>query len=144
MNALSVMPWIWLGITIVCLVFEATTFSLTTIWFALSGFVMIFLSIAKFPLVWQILIFIVISLLLLFFTRPVAVKKLVNRVPTNSDRLIGRTCVVLEKIPSLSKGTVKIDGVEWSAKTGDNSEVAEGTTVEIAEIQGATLVVKKI
>lgn len=142
---LNHLPWFWLLICVLCILFEAATTSLTTIWFACGSFVMIFLSFIKFPFGFQILIFALVSLLLLIFTRPFALKKLhIKKVATNSDRLIGRKCVVTQKITELEKGAVKIDGVEWSAESSDSSEIPKGSEVEITEIKGATLVVKKI
>lgn len=141
------LPWLWLSVCVVCIFLEAATSSLTTIWFACGSFVMIFLSFINFPLKWQILIFALISFLLLIFTRPFAVKKLnVKKTATNSDRLIGRKCLVTQKITELQKGAVKIDGVEWSAEVfgGSKVEISEGSEVIIEEIRGATLAVKKI
>lgn len=141
---LNHMPWFWLFVCVVCILLEAATSALTTIWFACGSFLMIFLSFIKFPLKWQILIFVIISLLLLIFTRPFAVKKLhIKKIPTNSDRLIGRKCVVTQEITELQKGAVKIDGVEWTAES-DGEKIEKGTEVEITEIRGATLVVKKL
>ena len=38
------MPWVWLVLTVVFILIEATTMSLTTIWFACAAFVMVFIS----------------------------------------------------------------------------------------------------
>lgn len=144
---LSNLPWVWLLVCVICIFMEAATFSLTTVWFACGSFVMIFLSFAAFPFKWQILIFVLISFLLLIFTRPLVVKKLnARKTATNSDRLIGRKCLVTQRITELQKGAVKIDGVEWSAEisTGEKEEILEGSEVIIEEIKGATLSVKKI
>ena len=143
---LSCLPWIWLLICILCIFLEAVTSSLTTVWFACGSFVMIFLSFIDFPPGWQIFIFILISFLLLIFTRPLVVKKLnVRKTATNSDRLIGRKCLVTQRITELQKGAVKIDGVEWSAEFSgeEKEEIPEGSEVIIEEIKGATLSVKR-
>lgn len=141
---LSHLPWFWLFVCVVCILLEAATTSLTTIWFACGSFLMIFLSFISFPFRYQFLIFALISLLLLIFTRPFAVKKLhVKKIATNSDRLIGRKCIVTQRITELQKGAVKIDGVEWTAEAA-GEKIEKGTEVEITEIRGATLVVKII
>lgn len=119
--------------------------TLTSIWFGCGAFVMIFLSFLPIPFRWQLLIFAVLSLLLLIFTRPLAVKKLrVKKTPTNSDSLIGKKVLVTEKITELEKGAVKVNGVIWSARSEDNSEIAKGSECRVSEIEGVTLVVKKI
>lgn len=138
---LNYMPWVWLGVAVLCLVIEGLTFSLTTIWFALGAVVMIFLSLTHMSLQWQLLIFLVISLLLLIFTRPFAVKKFAKKTPTNSDALIGKKVIVTETITDLQKGAVKLNGVEWTASSADGSAIEKGTECTVTDIQGATAVV---
>ena len=139
---LNYMPWVWLGVAVLCLVIEGLTFSLTTIWFALGAVVMIFLSLTHMSLQWQLLIFLVLSLLLLIFTRPFAIKKLhVKKTPTNSDALIGKKVIVTETITDLQKGAVKLNGVEWTASSADGSSIEKGTECTVTDIQGATAVV---
>ncbi len=140
---LNYMPWVWLGVAVLCLVIEGLTFSLTTIWFALGAVVMIFLSLTHMSLQWQLLIFLVLSLLLLIFTRPFAIKKLhVKKTPTNSDALIGKKAVVTERITELEKGAVKLNGLVWTAASADGSSLEAGTECTVTEIQGATAMVK--
>ncbi|MBQ0050434.1 MAG: NfeD family protein [Treponema sp.] len=141
---LNHLPWFWLGVCVLGIVLEVFTAALTTIWFSCGAFVLIFLSAIDFPFKWQLLIFAVISFALLIFTRPIAVKKLhVKKEATNSDRLIGRKCLVTQKITEFEKGAVKIDGVEWTAKA-DSGEIAKGSQCEILSIEGATLTVKPL
>lgn len=140
------MCWLWLAVCIVCFVVEACTLSLTTVWFGVSAFLMIFLSLFKINLVVQIFVFVVLSMLLLIFTRPVLAKKLsVKKTPTNSDSLIQKECVVTKEITPLSKGQVKIAGVgvEWQAESSDSSEIPVGTHCIIEEIRGATVIVSE-
>lgn len=140
------LPWFWVAITIVCVVIESLTFSLTTIWFAAGAFIVIFLALTPLPFVWQILIFVIISFALLIFTRPFLVKhlKINKQTPTNVDGIIGKHVRCTAKITSLDKGTVKLNGVEWSAIGADNIEIAEGTECEIVAVQGVTVTVKPV
>ncbi len=140
------LPWFWLGITVLCIIIEGISMgTLTSIWFGCGAFVMIFLSFLPIPFRWQLLIFALLSLALLIFTRPFAVKKLkVKKTPTNSDSLIGKKVLVTEKITELEKGAVKVNGVIWTARSEDNSEIAKGAECTVTEIEGVTLVVKKI
>ena len=73
---LEYLPWFWLFLVILFTAIEVATFGLATIWFALGALVMLFLSPLPIPFLWQILLFLIISSVLLIFTRPVAVKKL--------------------------------------------------------------------
>ena len=105
---------------------------------------MIFISMISMPFQYQLLIFTVISILLLIFTRPIAVKKLaVKRAATNSDSIIGKKVLVTEKITPLNKGAIKVNGLVWTATVKDESELEAGELCEIVSIEGATAVVKK-
>lgn len=138
-------PWIWLIIFIVLIAIEAFTFSLTTIWFALGALVMILISLLKLPFSVQLLVWLILSSVLLYFTRPYALSKLkVGRVKTNVDSLVGKSALVVKTITKHEKGEIKINGIIWSAKTENEETLEEGNECEIVEIQGATALVKKI
>lgn len=138
-------PWIWLIIFIVLIAIEAFTFSLTTIWFALGALVMILISLLKLPFSVQLLVWLILSSILLYFTRPYALSKLkVGRVKTNVDSLVGKSAIVVKTITKHEKGEIKINGVIWGAQTENNDELKNGSECEIVEIQGATALVKKI
>ncbi|MBP3709205.1 MAG: NfeD family protein [Treponema sp.] len=141
MFVLNNLPWFWLAVVIVCVVIEALSFALTTIWFGCGALVMIFLSLMPLPFKWQLLIFVTISLVLLIFTRPLAAKKLAKRMPTNADSLIGKKARVTQKITELDKGAIKVNGVIWTAKAEDDSEITEGTECRIVRLEGNTAIV---
>lgn len=141
---LSAAPWIWLGIMIICLVLEAISYSLTTIWFAIGAFLCVFLSFAPIPFVFQILIFAILSLILLFLTRPLAKKRLsVKKNPTNADSMIGKIVILQKGASQNESGEAKLNGIVWTAKTlGEKIESGESCIIE--EIRGNSLIVKKI
>ena len=95
-------------------------------------------------LVWQIILFMVVSLVLLIVLRPLAKKKMLKHVtPTNVDSLIGQVYPVLSKIgPGHEAGQIKIGDVEWRAISEDGAEIPESTPVEILRVEGSKLVVK--
>ena len=70
------LPWFWLGMAIIFTLIEVFTAGLTTIWFAIGSIPMIFLSFLPIPFLYQVLIMLVISIVLLIFTRPFVMKKL--------------------------------------------------------------------
>lgn len=139
---------VWLVLLVLLLGLEAVTLGLTTIWFAggaLTGFI---LSLLGVDLLWQLIMFCVVSVLLLIFTRPIAVRWLnKDRIKTNAESLIGETAVVMEQIDNLTgSGQVQVRGQFWTART----EAAEGTcvietgkTVKIQKISGVKLIVKE-
>ncbi len=134
----------WLIGVVVLLVIELLTMGLTTIWFAggaLAAFVVTLLGGGRWL---QIIVFLVVSFVLLFFTRPFATKFFNGqRAKTNTDSLIGREAKVTDDIDNFNqKGTVLVNGMEWSARTEDDSVVEKGKKVVIQEIKGVKLIVK--
>ena len=95
--------------------------------------------------VWlQVILFFLASLLLLFFTRPVAVKYFNrNRVRTNVESMIGRQAIVISEIDNLQGiGQVTVGGQEWSARSADDGQtISVGNVVTVKAISGVKLVV---
>ena len=136
----------WLVLTVLLLLVEIVTLGLTTIWFAggsLGGFLV---ALANGPLWLQFVVFVVISLVLLFFTRPIAVRFYnSHRIKTNAESLIGQSAILTEDIDNLSgKGKAVINGMEWTARSAyDEEKLKEGTTVTVKRIQGVKLIVEE-
>ena len=139
------LPWVWVAVTIIFVVIESLTLSLTTIWFGISAFVMVFLAFTPLPFSAQLFIFAALSLVLLIFTRPV-VKQKINqkKIATNYERIIGQIAVVTKKITALDKGSIKINGMEWTAAVKEDVTLEEGSKCVIEEIAGVTAYVKEI
>ena len=139
-------PLIWLGILAVLLIIEAITAGLTTIWFAGGALVAAIASYVGAGVMAQILLFLCVSLVLLIFTRPVAMKYFNKEtIQTNANSLIGKKAVVIQDIDNLSQtGQVRINDIEWTARSADDSEkIGKGTVVLIEEIRGVKLIVKQ-
>ena len=138
-------PWVWVAVTIICVIIESLTLSLTTIWFGISAFVMVFLAFTPLPFSAQLFIFVVLATVLLLFTRPVVKKKLnQKKIATNYERVIGQIAVVTKKITALDKGSIKINGMEWTAATKGEASLEEGSKCIVEEIAGVTAYVKEI
>ena len=139
------LPWFWVAVTIICVVIESLTLALTTIWFGISAFVMVFLAFTPLPFPAQLFIFVALAMVLLIFTRPV-VKQKINqkKIATNYERIIGQIAVVTKKITALEKGSVKINGMEWTAAVKEDITLEEGSKCIIEEIAGVTAYVKSI
>lgn len=139
--------WFWLGVMLLCIVIEAATFALTTVWGAISAFVMIFVSRTNMPLKWQLILFLVLTIVLVLTTRPFAVKKLkLGKDKTNVNSMEGQEVLVTKRISRFEKGEVKAkNGVIWSAKNADEqdeSDIPEGYVCKIVKVDGNTLSVK--
>ena len=141
----NVMPWIWTGILVICIVIECFTFSLTTIWAALASVPLIFISRTSLSLQVQILIFAVITLLLIIGTRPLALKLLRKEKNENINNLEGQKVIVTKKITATEKGEAKAsNGVIWTAKSNNSSEIEKDSVCRILKIEGKTLIVELI
>jgi len=133
---------LWLTVFLAFAVVEMLTLDLFFIMLgggALAGLIADFAG-ADFWL--QIVIFSVVSLLMIAFVRPVALKHL-HKGPaeqrTNIDRLIGQPALVIEAVTGTS-GLVKIGGDVWSARS-TAGVLDAGATVQVTRIDGATAVV---
>ena len=138
-------PIIWLGILAVLLVIEGLTTALTTIWFAGGALAAAIASGFGMGIVAQLLLFFCVSLVLLIFTRPAAMKLMnKNTEKTNVDSLLGKTAVVIQKVSNLEQtGQVRINDIEWMARTSDdNIIIPVGTVVVIKEVHGVRLIVE--
>ena len=141
----NVMPWIWTGILVICIVIECFTFSLTTIWAALASVPLIFISRTSLSLQVKILIFAVITLLLIIGTRPLALKLLRKEKNENINNLEGQKVIVTKKITATEKGEAKAsNGVIWTAKSNNSSEIEKDSVCRILKIEGNTLIVELI
>lgn len=92
-------------------------------------------------------VFILVSVLLLLFVRPIARAhlKMPAQLRTGSAALVGRRAMVLERISNdEAVGCVRIDGEVWTARAYDDDEIIEaGRPVTVVEIRGATALVSE-
>lgn len=137
------MSFIWMVSFIVLTLIEIFTINLVTIWFAIGALVSFFISLCTENIGLQILVFIVISLITLLFTKK-AVNKIKDKemVPTNLDRVIGQIGIVTENIKPLEPGEVKVDGKKWTAIADEEIDIND--EVKILSINGVKLKVEKI
>ena len=133
----------WLGIIIILVIIEAATVNLTTIWLAGGALIAFIFALLKLPLFAQLIAFLAVSVILLIFTRPIAVKYLkVGTQKTNVDALIGKTGLVVMDISEHKSGQVKVKGQIWTAVSESGEYIKENTEVVIVAIEGVKLVVK--
>jgi membrane protein implicated in regulation of membrane protease activity len=139
------MTWIaWLTIAVVLVICEIAT---SSIFFCLCLSIGSFFAAGAsylFNSHWiEIMVFIIVSTLSLYFVRPFF-KKMIKKskiVESNVDALIGAEAIVTSKITPFSPGFVKVSGEIWRAES--IVEILEGETVKIKRINGTTLTVEK-
>ena len=133
----------WLILLAFLIFVEIVTLGLTTIWFAGGALVAFIVSLFYDNLLLEIILFLVISLVLLFFTRPI-VKKYFNstRTKTNYEAVIGKEALVTATIDNINAtGWAVVDGLEWSARSVDGDIIEKGTKVIVKSISGVKLMV---
>ena len=137
----------WLLLAAIFILFEIVSLGLTTIWFAGGTFVAAIVAACGANVPLQVLCFVVVSVLLLIFTRPIAVKHLDSKIEkTNAEALIDKNAVVLSDINNMeSMGKVKVNGMEWTARAREDSLIIpKGETVRIVAIEGVKLIVDRL
>ena len=132
----------WVVMIVVFVVVEVLSLGLTSIWFAFGALLALLASFFTDSILVQITIFVLTSIILLYFTKPIAQKYLkVGREKTNVDSIVGRKGVVTKEITKHSTGQVKVSGQIWTAISEEMIE--EGQDVIVMEVQGVKLIVKK-
>ena len=140
---LSNMSIVWAAVMLVFLIIEGATAGLTCIWFATGALAGLIAALFGAPLWLQIVWFFVISVVTLYFTRPL-VKKYVNSKsqPTNADMVIGKEALVTEAIDNVEgAGAVAVGGKVWTARSDNGSPVEVGKIVTVLRIEGVKLIV---
>lgn len=137
--------WAWLAALIVFAAAEGATSQLVSLWFMGGALAAMIAAICGAALWLQITLFFAVSVILLLLLRPM-LKKYLNPhlVPTNADRNIGMTAVVVEAIDNLhATGRVKVDGKDWAARSEDGKPIAQGEKVVVRRIEGVRLYVER-
>ena len=136
------MWYLWLITAGIFFVVEMITTGFLIFWLGIGGLLAMITSFITENLFIQTAVFVVSSVLLILFTKPL-VKKYIDtgkNTITNAYRIIGKTGLVTIDIDSVeSTGQVKVNGEIWTAKADTN--IQKGTEVEILKIDGVKLVV---
>ena len=125
---------------------EGLTAGLISIWFCLGSLVALFAAWLDAPLIVQIGLFVVVSVLSMAVIRPLARKYWQPRTEkTNADRILEHQGVVLETINNLqASGQIKVGGSVWTARSANGEEIPEGTLVRVLRIEGVKAIVQEL
>lgn len=141
---------IWFLVGLVLLILEFVMPGLIVAFFGVGAWIVaiICLFIPNLHLNYQLLIFIVSSVLSLLLLRKwlkgIFMGHVVSKqdVKENLEEFIGQRAVVKERIVPNSRGKVEFHGTDWQAEADE--EIAEGTAVEIIGKDNITLKVKAL
>ena len=134
----------WLIALAVFLAFEIATLGLTTIWFSGGALIAFFISLFVDNFVLELVAFLIVSFVLLFFTRPVAAKYFnKQRTKTNYESLIGKEAKITMTVDNFNaSGQAVLNGQEWAARSVDDRVIEPGERVIVRNISGVKLIVE--
>ena len=138
--------YIWVGVRTFCLVAEACTVQLITIWFAVGSVGAMAAAAMGFGETVQLGVCLVVAIVMLLLLRPVVRGKLLKTVDrTNADRILDQTAIVIQTIDAKQEtGQIRLMGQIWSARAADpNDCIPEGETVVVTAISGVKAIVKR-
>lgn len=136
--------YFWFLGGIVLLILEMFIPGLVVIFFGFGALLTgVFTAIFNLPIGWEIVIFIISSLLMLFIFRKYLLKKFNKKIPAElENELIGNEAIVTQKIKPGLTGKVMLQDVPWKA-TSDVT-IEEGINVKIIKTDNLTLFVQPI
>ncbi len=138
-------PFLWLIAAVGFLALEASTFNMTSIWFAIGAAAALISCLFTGSFRVQAVVFTAVSVLCLLAFRPLAARLRKKHTATNGDRNLGREATVLTTVTADTPGRVRLDGVDWNAcciTPGDT--LAPGDRCRVTEIHSTLLMVEPV
>lgn len=135
---------IWIVLVIVFAVIEILTVGLTSIWFAGGALAALLCYAVGLGEMWQFVVFVTVSLILLCFTRPWAMKYLKpHLIKTNYEQVLDENVCLTEDVDNIrGTGVAVYKGQEWTARAYNEKQTFEaGSIVKVKEIRGVTMYV---
>lgn len=137
---------LWLVLMFLFVSMELATVSMTSLWFAAGALVAVIASLLHVPVAVQVVLFIAVSGACLWLLRPMVKKYFTPKLTkTNVDAMIGREGIVTAQVDNLqATGTVKLSGLEWSARSSSGDTIASGVRVRVDRIEGVKVYVTPV
>ena len=137
---------IWLVLMVGFLVAEAATVTMVSLWFAAGALVALLVSLLHLKIWIQITLFVLVSGVLLACLRPMVRRHFTPKLTrTNVDAIVGTKGVVTAEIDNVcAAGQVKLNGMEWSARSADGSIIPAGTLIRVERIEGVKAFVSPV
>ena len=134
---------IWFGLTVVLLIAEAATVTVISLWFAAGSLAAMATALLGGALWVQILVFLLVSAAALTALRPLVRKHLTPKLTaTNIDSVIGSVGIVTVSIDNIAAaGQIKLNGMEWTARSTSGVPIEAGTNVRVDKIEGVKVFV---
>ena len=137
---------IWLLLTVIFLITEASTVTLVSLWFAAGALAAMAAALLGAALWIQIALFLAVSVLLLTALRPLVRKHITPKLTaTNIDSVIGSTGLVTAAIDNVTaSGQAKLGAMVWTARSTSGKPIPEGTLIRVDRIEGVKVFVSPV
>ena len=137
---MSIDPIFWLLAAVGFLALEGMTFSMVSVWFAAGSAAALLCCLFTHSFRVQAVVFIAVSAVCLLAFKPLAKRLHKQPTPTNGDRALGREARVLTPVSAQQTGRVRLDGVDWNARS--EQTIPAGSLCVVLSVDGATLTVR--
>lgn len=135
---------IWLVILAIMIVLEIISLGLTTIWFGIGAIGAAVVAWMGYGIWVQLFVFAVLSVIAMAVFRPIAVRYLNrDKEKTNVEDVVGKIVVVTKEINNeQATGEVRLNGIEWTARSEDGRVIPKEDKVTVVSVEGVKLIVK--
>ncbi len=143
---MSLLVWIWLILAVIFALAELASLSFFIMPFSLGALIAFIAQLAGLPPFMQICIFLVSSLILLFFVRPFAKRVTSSSAPQKGaiDRFREAQGEIKQEANQGKLARVLVLNEEWSCVAKDGQELKLGQAVEVERIDGTKLIVRPL
>ena len=134
---------IWLVLMVVFLIAEAVTVATVSLWFAAGALVALLVSLLGLQVWLQVVLFLVVSGVLLACLRPMVKRHFTPKLTrTNVDAIVGTRGMVTAEIDNVcAAGQVKLNGMEWTARSTNGQIIPAGTLIRVDRVEGVKVFV---
>ena len=144
----QILPIVWVVLGVALMIAEIFTLGFVLFWFGIGAIVAALAGYLGAGIGFQFLIFAVVSIALTAMSRTIFARYLphpADRVLTAVDSLPGKVgTVTYASKGALNEAAVKVYGSTWTAYPVDDVALAEGEKVEVVEVKGSSIYVRRI
>ena len=137
--------FLWIGAVIAFVIIEAATYQLVSVWFAVGSIGGMITYMLGFNFGAQMAVFLILSVITLLCLRPLSMKFLKPKgLKTNADSLVGKEVLITKAVSNVgASGEGKINGMTWTVRSEDGSDIDKGAVAVVKKIEGVKLIVER-
>ena len=133
----------WITLLVVFLIVEASTVTLTSLWFAAGSMAALLVCLLGGSMTLQVTVAVLVSVVLLTLLRPLVRRYVTPKLTrTNVDAVIGSAGLVTAAVDNVkAEGQVKLGAMVWTARSTTGDPIPEGALVKVDRIEGVKVFV---